>query len=567
MAECLALRQLLNGPMNRTIAVQQGQVFNLLDLQKRVQCWQSALAPEKGVRWAVYHNDIVEFLAIILALWQLQRIACVPGDNRPGTAQRLAQTVDGFVGDFVSQNSVSAAGNTDTLSANKQWLVPAADFPALEIYTSGSTGQPKPILKTFQQIESEVESLEAQWPNQPNSVVLATVSHQHLYGMTFRLFWPLANGRPFERTLCEYTEDVFHQAVHYDRFSLVSSPSHLGRMNTSVDWASLASSCDYVVSSAAPLNRADSLNVSALLNAPVREIYGSSETGAIAWRCQYSGSDDASWQTLPGVVFLRESGESVRLTSPYLGHAEGAHLDDQLRFNDDGSFRLEGRLDSIVKVEGKRVSLREVERQLLTNALIRHAKALTVERKRTEVAVVVVLSDEGKQELQCHGRKALIKTFKTQLAEHFEAVSLPRRWRFVMQMPYNTQGKLPLEALKNMFKKEPVKWPIITSEQRLENEASLECDIPSELIYFDGHFSGNPILPGIVQVHWAEAFGRRLLPLQGSFTRLENIKFQRVIVPASRVVLNLRYDEVKQKLSFEYRSEKGIHSNGRICFE
>lgn len=104
--------------------------------------------------------------------------------------------------------------------------------------------------------------------------------------MTFGLFWPFSSGRAFETRCCEFNEDIRFKAEHYSRFALVSSPSHLGRFSGSIDWAGIEGRCDYVVSSAAPLARADSLEVGRLLAAPVREIYGSSETGAIAWRLQ-----------------------------------------------------------------------------------------------------------------------------------------------------------------------------------------------------------------------------------------------------------------------------------------
>ena len=254
------------------------------------------------------------------------------------------------------------------------------------------------------------------------------------------------------------------------------------------------------------------------------------------------------------------------LQSPYLGGIEELVLPDQLVFTAAGNFSLQGRLDSIVKVEGKRLSLLEVERQLLESCWVKQAKALTITRKRVEVAVVLQLSEQGALELQQRGRPALIKAFKSQLATYFEAVLLPRRWRFVQQMPYNPQGKLPLQTLQALFDKEPGKWPKIVSEQVSENQALMECDIPPELIYFDGHFENNPILPGIVQVHWAEAFARRLLPVSGRFQRLEVIKFQQVIVPGTRVNIQLNYDGAKQKLAFEYSSQRGVHSSGRICF-
>jgi hypothetical protein len=252
--------------------------------------------------------------------------------------------------------------------------------------------------------------------------------------------------------------------------------------------------------------------------------------------------------------------------SPYLGDIEYFNLPDRVVFDDDGQFQLVGRVDRIVKVEGKRVSLASIERLLLECPLIKNAKALTLERMRIETAVVIQLSEEGEQQLSHFGRKTLIKIFKDILREYFEAVVLPRRWRFVEQMPYNSQGKLPIDVLQAMFDKESVKWPKIVSENVFNGKAKIQCCIQDELIYFDGHFEGNPVLPGIVQIHWAEAFGRRLFALSGQFKHLEVIKFQKIIVPGYTVIITLEYDDTKNKLLFQYESEKGIHSSGRICF-
>ena len=188
------------------------------------------------------------------ALWQLGRLACIPGDNQPGSSRRLSATVDGFTGEFNIDGVVS--NGLELVNSDFSWTVLDSDFEGLEIYTSGSTGDPSPIRKTIAQLELEVASLEALWPQHTDAVVLATVTHQHLYGLTFRLFWPLSSGRAFERLAIEYTEDILHLADHYASFSLVSSPSHLARLNTSIEWAELHGSCQYILSSAAPLTRA-----------------------------------------------------------------------------------------------------------------------------------------------------------------------------------------------------------------------------------------------------------------------------------------------------------------------
>ena len=552
-------------PPEHPVAVNQGAVIDQQALESRVHCWIEALQQHPGNRWAVYHSDSFEFLCILLALWQLKRIACIPSDNRPGTISRLQSELDGLAGEFDCAQSVTAA-TKDGTTPEVDWIVPEPDSIALEIYTSGSTGTPKSINKTINQLECESEAIESLWPSQAGTVILATVSHQHIFGMTFGLFWPFSSGRAFETRYCEFNEDVRYKAGHYDRFALVSSPSHLGRFSSSIDWAGIADRCEYVISSAAPLAREDSLEVGRLLAAPVREIYGSSETGAIAWRIQQPDHADARWHALPGNSLEPNANGTLTLRSPYLGEPDRYELPDRAEFDQDGGFRLLGRADSIVKVEGKRISLAAIEQQLQTSDRVKHVKALTIERARVETAIVMQLSPAGQKLLQVQGRRALINDFRKTLLQSFEAVVVPRRWRFVEEMPFNRQGKLPMENLGALFAKTETLWPQINDREINETEVILRCSIPPQLIYFDGHMPGRPIMPGIVHVHWAEHYGREFFPITGQFERLEVVKFQQVILPEYQITIILSYSDSSGKLGFRFESDRGVHSSGRICF-
>jgi 3-hydroxymyristoyl/3-hydroxydecanoyl-(acyl carrier protein) dehydratase len=185
---------------------------------------------------------------------------------------------------------------------------------------------------------------------------------------------------------------------------------------------------------------------------------------------------------------------------------------------------------------------------------------------RLEPAIVMQLSDEGQACLSRSGRKALIKSFRELLAEHLESVVIPRRWRFIEQMPFNQQGKLPLVNLQSLFQIKQIRWPRIIDQHLADGQLTMHCYIPPQLIYFDGHMEGRPILPGIVQLHWAEYFGRQLLSVSGRFKCLEVVKFQMVIVPHNEVKISLNFNETTGKLSFCYESDRGVHSRGRICF-
>jgi len=179
---------------------------------------------------------------------------------------------------------------------------------------------------------------------------------------------------------------------------------------------------------------------------------------------------------------------------------------------------------------------------------------------------VMQLSPAGQKLLQAQGRRALINDFRKTLLQSFEAVVVPRRWRFVEEIPFNRQGKLPMENLRALFAKTETLWPQINDREINETEVILRCSIPPQLIYFDGHMPGRPIMPGIVHVHWAEHYGREFFPITGQFERLEVVKFQQVILPEYQITIILSYSDSSGKLGFRFESDRGVHSSGRICF-
>ncbi|MDO6695055.1 AMP-binding protein [Aliiglaciecola sp. 3_MG-2023] len=550
---------------NQNVAIRCGNELTCEDFKTNVYRWHQALSQYVGQRWVVYHSDPFEFLSIVYALWYLKRVACVPGDNRPATISRLLNDADGGVGEMENSITLLPAGQ-DSETLNLHFTGIDREQVAVELYTSGSSGEPKAIAKTIGQLESELQSLEQQFPAVPGARILSTVSHQHLYGLTFRLLRPFSSGQPFLTELCEYTEDIFNNAQHLTQYVLVASPSHISRVNELLAWSSMKAECLNIFSAAAPLKKADALRMSKLLNAPLVEIYGSSETGVIAWRKQTESKGEARWQCVPDVSFEIEQQDLVKVCSDFVDKSS-PYLNDQLKIHPDGSFELKGRSDLIVKIEGKRVSLNAIESVLSQHEWVSEAKAFSIARKRTEVAVVLILSETGQIQLMHCGRPKVIKTLRTLLLQSFETIVVPRRWRFVDTMPYNSQGKITLASLQALMEQPALlKWPIIKSIDKETAEVKIACVMPKELVYFDGHFEQAPILPGVVQVHWAQKYAAEYFVISGRFSHLEVIKFSGVIQPEDKIDLVLVFNSQKQKVSFSYRSDKGLHSSGRICF-
>src|SRR3546814_17943637 len=68
----------------------------------------------------------------------------------------------------------------------------------IQLHTSGTTGKPEAVIKPLRCLEAEVEVLEAVFGACGAQSVLATVPAFHIYGLLFRVLWPLSAGRLFE---------------------------------------------------------------------------------------------------------------------------------------------------------------------------------------------------------------------------------------------------------------------------------------------------------------------------------------------------------------------------------
>ncbi|MDD5033507.1 MAG: AMP-dependent synthetase [Methylococcaceae bacterium] len=108
--------------------------------------------------------------------------------------------------------------------------------------------------------------------------------------------------------------------------------------------------------------------------------------------------------------------------------------------------------------------------------------------------------------------------------------------------------------------------PQVLDEKPDADGTALTLRVPETLAYFAGHFPGIPILPGVVQVHWAVHFARQSLGIALPFRRMEVIKFKELVLPGQLLVLQLRYQATAHKLEFSFRSENHEHSSGRIYF-
>jgi len=202
-----------------------------------------------------------------------------------------------------------------------------------------------------------------------------------------------------------------------------------------------------VFSSGGPLSGADAAVWRRRVPAGVVEIYGSTESGGIAWRIQGADPADADWTPFADVALGFRAGALV-VTSFRAGHGP-LPMEDAAEPAPGGRFRLLGRLDRILKLEEKRISLPELELALESHPWVARAALVLLEGQRPALGAVVVLQGAPA------GRARLVRALREHLARRFDGPALPRRWRFPTELPYDSRGKLTRQALAGLFQLPP----------------------------------------------------------------------------------------------------------------
>ena len=501
--------------------------------------------------------------------------AILPPNGQPGTIAGLSGAWDVLLCDRPPPGDGSAL----VLEPGGEGMPLGAVDPAapVTVFTSGSTGEAKRVAKTLALLEREAATLDrVLGPFVPGGArVHGTVTHQHVYGLAFRLCWPLASGRVIAGPAHELWEGALSALSTGD--VLVTSPAHLSRMEgiAPLDPARRPS---LVLSAGAPLAEGAAGDAAAVFGVPVTEIFGSTETGAMALR--HRTDPDPAWRPLPGVLVEPAGDGLLRVRTPFVagdGLFEGA---DRIAVADGGGFRLLGRADRIVKVEGKRVSLTEVEALLRALPEVADAAVIDLTHPVPRLAAVVVPSAEGAVRLETLGAFRFGRLLRRALAATQESAGLPRHWRFVDALPSGPLGKRRRADIASLFEDTALMdhstgdhssgrptEPEVRAMRPLPDGMALDLFLPAELAQLDGHFPGMPIVPGVAQIDWAAKLAARHLGAGDGVARKFQVKFRRVTVPETTVTLTLRHVPARRRLTFEYRAAGEVLTTGSIALE
>jgi acyl-coenzyme A synthetase/AMP-(fatty) acid ligase len=331
-------------------------------------------------------------------------------------------------------------------------VVPHADLPAsstppdmpqipdtqliIRIFTSGSTGKPQAHSMTFWRMHRcAISEAERMWAvaGGPCSV-LATVSPQHMFGLEASVLLPIFGGGQFSARQPFFPADVASALAELpEPRLLVSTPFHLRKL---MDAQITLPRVSAVLSATAPLSLELAKEVEAQLNAPMVEIYGSTETGALATRRPTQGTE---WETYSGIA-MEQNQDQTRACAEHFDTPQT--LNDVVELLGPNRFRLLGRNSDMINIVGKRNSLAFLNQLLLglpgveDGVFCMHDSGSADETPRL-LAFVVAPSLTG-------------AAIQASLRQHVDPVFLPRPLVVLATLPRDANGKLPASAMAEL---------------------------------------------------------------------------------------------------------------------
>jgi acyl-coenzyme A synthetase/AMP-(fatty) acid ligase len=387
------------------------------------------------------YDFLVAFCAIVLA----GQINLLPPSRAPRAVAEVMATHSGChaLGEKTPTAALPGFIHMPGLHAvvEDTFEVPAipAEQTAVIGYTSGSTGQPQANYKTWGSLHaSNAGNMEALRRIVGKDFhLVATVPPQHMYGLEMSVLMPLLGpagvhaGRPF------FAADIAAALAEVPTPRvLVTTPVHLRALLCGrTQLPELAA----IVSATAPMPAELAQAAESELNAPLLEVFGSTETCVFASR---RTTREPLWTLYQGVR-VHPQPDGTRVEAPQL--AAPVTLADLVELPDDAHFRLCGRNTDLLEIAGKRASLGDLNRRLLSIKGVDDGVVFQLDGEASgrvrRVAALVVAPTLSESELM------------TRLREMLDPAFLPRPLRRVDTLPRNETGKLPRQALLDALRR------------------------------------------------------------------------------------------------------------------
>jgi acyl-CoA synthetase (AMP-forming)/AMP-acid ligase II len=520
-------------------------------------------------KWLLYCEDYWLFLLAFTSLLQCKKEVFLSANMSPAYIAEIRDTNTGtipfltdqeFLNDSKPENIFYIPAMLEKVSDNMKGIEQETssingDETSIIMFTSGSTGKPKSVKQRLSEFENDNLFILSKWGEEfPDRKLCSTVNQHHIYGLLFSILLPFTSGIPFRRQRIRFPEEF--EKLTDSKYMIISVPAFLKRAVEIEKSENLNLVSPWIFTSGGLLDFDTAQKTSQIFGFWPVEIYGSTETSGIAWRSSDKGPQ---WTLFDNAQISCNKEGCLVIRSPYIKDPVGFETADLVEIIDKEHFLLKGRLDSLVKIEEKRISLLEMENRILESGLAADVCIIAMEGSRQYLAAAIVFNNKGKEKFSYLEKQKINNYWKEYLLQYFENTAIPKKWRYLETLHVNAQGKKNKEEIKSLFINDEM--AVI---EKTDNSVTVEFTIHGTSPYFDGHFPEFQILPAVAQIDLIMKCACKHFGTGTALSQIKRIKFTGLIRPGAQLILKLEKND--KSIVFKMSSPEGntIYSSGTL---
>jgi len=423
----------------------------------------------------------------------------------------------------------------------------------ISFMTSGSTAKPQVLHKDSAQLVSEA-SYWASTLDNDFSLVVASVGHQHIYGFIFICLVAALMSVPIESQRIISLEELALLATKSPSLLFISSPSFLARVASS--GLQMPQGVGLAMSSGGPLQESDAKAAGKFLGCPVLEIFGSTETGAIATRRQSEG--ELLWTTVGELVAMDEP-ERFSFCATWCPVPEV--LGDRIHISESGQFALLGRADRIFKINEKRVSEQLLLDRTLSFSGVEDARFWQIDG---ELKLLLISRCPRLLAQYQASPRELTNQLRRHLMDVVDYASTPKTIRVMQELPVDARNKTTQELAQLIFTTESRLPKVMSYEYLSDHHRKFQLSFNARLPWFRGHFDTQPIFPGVGTTWVVAEMAKRWFAQDFMFIDMSAIKYQTLLKPGTLATLELINRPEKQLVQFTLYCGDDVYASGKI---
>ena len=306
----------------------------------------------------------------------------------------------------------------------------------LLFFTSGSSGFPVGAFKSKENLLDEIKVLKTLVNQKKIKQVVVTVPFVHIYGVLAGLLLPFYLDDVTLIVKDDFLPYELLQEASCGKTLVITTPVFIKALNKLSDTKNLSSSI--FVSSTGPLHSDDVLSFEKKYQTTLLQLFGSTETGGIA----YKFSNNEKWTALDTVKLSVED-EKLNVASNFLSRylledsikeVGPSFTTEDLVDLEENEFTLLGRANKLIKIAGKRISTTLMESILEEIEPIKTAIIEVVYDKNLFRSEQILIILEATKEVSK-------KEIKEKLMQHYGLLTISFRVKYVEKISYSGMDK------------------------------------------------------------------------------------------------------------------------------